>query len=242
MARLLWSMALLTTSALAACGSSNHAPVVYGTAPTAAPTARIYNSPDEIAAERRAAQYAIAAAETPYYGGAPSYGAGVSPALAAKGPAPLTPVDETWREGRFDYDAAPVYLAQAETQTVSPYTEELPGQTTVRPGDTVYAIARRTGASPQAIIALNRMSPPYALSVGETIRVPSSAVPPSRAAAGGPINVAASTRADGAYAVRPGDTLYSISRAAGVPGSALAEANRLRAPYALNVGQPLVIP
>lgn len=242
MARLGWSMALLTTSALAACGSSNHAPVVYGAAPTAAPTARIYNSPDEIAAERRAAQYAIAAAETPYYGAAPTYGAGVSPALASKGPAPLTPVDETWREGRFDYDAAPVYLAQAETQAVNPYTEELPGRVTVRPGDTVYAIARRTGATPQAIIALNRMSPPYALSVGETIRVPSSAVPPSHAAAGGTINASASTRASGVYAVRPGDTLYSISRATGVSVGALAEANRLRAPYALNVGQSLAIP
>lgn len=219
-------LAFLSTGAVAACGSHNHAPVVYGTAPTMQP-ARVYDSPGDYGA----AQYATA----------PTYGAGVTPAVATSRLAPLTPVTETWREGRFDYDASPVYLAQADAAAINPQAEQLPGQVTVRPGDTVYAISRRTGASPQAIIALNRLSPPYALEIGDIVRVPSTAVPPTQALAGARPQQASAPREAG-HVVRPGDTLYSISRATGVPVADLANANRLRAPYALKAGQSLRIP
>lgn len=234
MLRLGWTLALLSTSALAGCGSHQPAPVVYGTAPTA----RFYNSPGDIAAEQASSARAIAASHTPSYGGAPDYGAGVSPAVGAPGAAPLTPVAETWREGRFDYDARPVYLAQAEAPAVSPRAENLPGQVTAVAGDTVYAIARRTGATPQAIIALNSMSPPYALKVGQIVRVPANAVPPSRTA-----NAAAPTAArETAHVVKPGETLYSISRASGLSIGLIAQANQLRPPYALKTGQALRLP
>ncbi|HBS31572.1 MAG TPA: hypothetical protein DEA40_07490 [Parvularcula sp.] len=236
MIRLPLMMTLLATSALAGCGSHNHAPVVFGTAPNAS-TARIYTSPDQIAAERRAAASAQYAAARPTYAAAPVYSDGVSAAVATR-PAPLTPVTETYRETKQSYPAAPVYLAAAETPVDD---VSLPGQVTVLAGDTVYAIARRTGASPQAIIALNRLAPPYTLEIGQTIRVPSNAVPPSQASAPAPTNTVAIIR-DGAHVVRPGDTLYSISRATGAPVDAIARANRLRAPYALSVGETLKIP
>ena len=235
MIRLGWAFALLSTSALAGCGSHNHAPVAYGTAPNAQ-TARIYTSPQQ------------AAQQNPY--SAPSYNSGITPAVGAVGLAPLTPVTETGRQGRGDYAAQPIYLAQADIPPVrqAPIgqpTEELPGQVTVLPGDTVYAIARRTGASPQAIIALNSMKPPYALNLGQSVRVPASAVPPSRALASStpqPLAVSAPARREAAHIVRPGDTLYSISRAAGVTVGELAAANNLRQPYALQVGQQLRVP
>jgi murein DD-endopeptidase MepM/ murein hydrolase activator NlpD len=242
MMKQVWIAALFSTSALAGCGSHNHAPIVYGTAPTAEP-ARVYTSPEQIAAERRAAANAIYASSTP------DYSEGITPAVATSRLAPLTPVVETAREGRFDYDAQPVYLAQAEPIALSPIPDSsagnLPGQVTVQPGDTVYAISRRTGASPQAIIALNSLAPPYALSVGQTIRVPSNSVPPSRsiasAPAAAPIQQPAQ-RAAGSHVVRSGETLYSISRSTGVSVADLAAANRLRAPYSLSVGQALAIP
>jgi len=236
MIRLGWAFALLSTSALAGCGSHNHAPVTYGTAPNAS-TARIYNSPQQ------------AALQNPY--AAPSYNSGITPAVGTAGLAPLTPITETGRQGRSGYAAQPIYLAQAAIAPVSqaPFsqpTEELPGQVTVLPGDSVYAIARRTGASPQAIIALNSLRPPYALSVGQSVRVPASAVPPSRGlayAAPQPLAVSApSARREAAHIVRPGDTLYSISRSAGVSVGELAAANNLRQPYALQVGQTLRVP
>ncbi|MFZ5615745.1 MAG: peptidoglycan DD-metalloendopeptidase family protein [Pseudomonadota bacterium] len=236
MLRLSQMLALMSTSALAACGSHNHAPVVYGTAPYAS-TARIYNSPREIDAERRVAAN---------YASAPVYDSGFSPAVASSRLAPLTPVTETAREGRFRYDAEPVYLAQADAPLVDQPAEQLPGQVTVLPGDTVYAISRRTGASPQSIIALNSLAPPYALSVGQIIRVPASAVPPSHASLEArPMNASAAPSPalrEAAHVVRPGDTLYSISRATGISVAILADANRLRPPYELKIGQSLRIP
>lgn len=235
MSKLVWAFALMSTSALAGCGSHNHAPVVYGTAPNAQPS-RIYSAPGQI----QPAPKTYAAAETTW--SRPTYREGVAPAVASSGMAPLTPVAETSREGRIA--AEPVYLAAA-TPAPSADISDLPGQVTVLPGDTVYAISRRTGASPQSIIALNSLQPPFTLSVGQTIRVPSSAVPPSHAAISQPTaapmrNVSAPR--EGAHIVRSGDTLYSISRSTGIAVGDLARANNLRAPYTLSVGDTLRIP
>ncbi|MEE8294568.1 MAG: M23 family metallopeptidase [Sphingomonadales bacterium] len=94
------------------------------------------------------------------------------------------------------------------------------GSVTVRKGDTVYAIARRTGADPRAIISANNLRPPYVLHPGDTLIL-----------SGGR-----------SYAVKKGDTLYSISRAYGVDLTSLSRANNLRSPYRLAVGQVLKIP
>lgn len=217
---------LLATAAIAACGSSNRAPVVYGTQPYQQGS-RIYNSP----ADYRAASYAAPLSST--YSPALD-GVVLEPAIAT-GPAPLRPVTESWREERGRATLRPTYIAQNDIDPYAP-AAELPGQVTVLPGDTVYAIARRTGATPQAIIALNRMSAPYSLEVGQTIRVPANSVPPSRSAA------AALAPRDGAHVVRAGETLFSISRATGAPVDTIARANSLGAPYSLRVGQTLKIP
>lgn len=253
MARLGWALALLSTSALAGCGSHDHAPVVYGTAPSAG-ASRIYTAPGQYQpapavyganANRQAYQQPAQQAQT--YS-KPTYRSGVTPAVASSGMAPLTPVSETYREGRNSYGSEPVYLAAVEPAPIDSFSadtpSDMPGQVTVLPGDTVYAISRRTGASPQAIIALNSLQPPYTLSVGQSVRVPSNAVPPSRAAATDNTMRAqpVSASREGAHVVRTGDTLYSISRATGVSVSELARANRLRAPYTLEVGQTLLVP
>lgn len=231
MTKLGWALALLSTSALAGCGSHNHAPVVYGTLPNAEP-ARIYNAPGQY----QPARTAYAPQATTY--SQPQYRSGVSPAVASSSAAPLTPVTETWREGRNGYAAQPVYLAQASAPAAAPYVQEMPGQVTVLPGDTVYAISRRTGASPQSIIALNSLQPPFTLSVGQTVRVPASAVPPSHAMISQPV----AAPLEAAHVVRPGETLYSISRSTGTNLGQLAAANNLRAPYTISVGQTLRIP
>jgi murein DD-endopeptidase MepM/ murein hydrolase activator NlpD len=225
---------LLATASLAACGTSHRAPVVYGTQPHQQ-TARIYNSRAEATAPRTVySNYS-----------APAYGASTyTPALdgiviepaVATGPAPLTPVSESWREERGSA-IRPTYIAQNNIDPYEP-AAELPGQVTVQPGDTVYAIARRTGATPQAIISLNRLSPPYGLEIGQIVRVPANSVPPSRAAAAAP----AAPPRETAHVVRSGDTLYSISRATGASVDAIAQANSLGRPYSLRVGQTLKIP
>ena len=47
---------------------------------------------------------------------------------------------------------------------------------------------------------------------------------------------------DALYAVRPGDTLFGLSRRFGVPVADLAAANAMSAPYSLSLGQRLIVP
>src|SRR3990167_632829 len=100
MVKLGWALALMSTSALAGCGSHNHAPVYYGAAPSAPPS-RIYTAPGQY----QPVQTAYSSPATTY--AQPTYRAGVTPAVATSGPAPLTPVTETYREGRTSYPTQP---------------------------------------------------------------------------------------------------------------------------------------
>ncbi len=227
----------LTASAIAGCGaSSNSAPIVYGTAPTA--SARIYNSPADVylapgrtAAEvQREEQYEPQPRRieaTPY-----SRPAALTPVTSA----PLT---------RTVYSEQtpprPTYVAET-TPTASPaapWSDAAPRLMTVRAGDTVYAISRRTGASPNAIISENRLAPPYSLRVGQTLRIPAAGEKVvNRISQSAPAPKATFAT----HTIKPGDTLYSISRATGVSVSKIAQVNRLRAPYTLSVGDTLRVP
>jgi murein DD-endopeptidase MepM/ murein hydrolase activator NlpD len=91
---------------------------------------------------------------------------------------------------------------------------------TVQQGDTVYAIARRYGVNAREIIELNGLQPPYALKVGQKLRIP-----------GGDH-----------HSVIPGDTLYSISRRYSVDIPRLMTANGIDDSHGIVIGQILVIP
>ena len=154
-----------------------------------------------------------------------------------------------------------------------------PLSVTVEPGDTVYGLARRHGASPTDIIEANGLAAPYALSLGQTLLIPHAEAASAPASSGDAIaaavvapepaapapkaehlvrdiervadaresgdaapSAAGDGKLDAIYAVRKGDTLYSLSRRFEVPVGALAEANGLAAPYALSLGQSIVVP
>lgn len=214
--RALAILALTSAGMVTACGSDlPPAPVSLGAPPAAygqPAAASVYSSP--------------AHSQRPYYQPATYRPALSNSEIEMGAPAPLF---QTGSEGTAG--SAP-----------SAREEALPGQVTVLAGDTVYAISRRTGASPRAIIALNRLDPPYTLHVGETIRVPGNAVPPSGAERIKATNASAAITPEGLHVVGPGDTLYSISRNTGVSVDAIARANRLRPPFGLQVGQTLRIP
>ena len=65
----------------------------------------------------------------------------------------------------------------------------------VKPGDTIYAIARRYGMSPGKIITDNGLTNPGNLVIGQTLVLMTDTIP---------------------HTVKKGDTLYSIARANGV--------------------------
>ena len=72
----------------------------------------------------------------------------------------------------------------------------------------------------KALIEANRLSPPYALRVGQRLAIP---------------------RGDG-HVVARGDTIYSIANAYGADPYEMARANRIAPPYRLTVGDRLYVP
>lgn len=98
--------------------------------------------------------------------------------------------------------------------------QSAPASVVIRPGDTVYGIARRYGLSTQAVIDANRLQPPYTVRPGQVLRLPGTT----------------------GHAVRRGDSLYAISRRYDVTVADLARLNGLRPPYTIYVGQHLILP
>lgn len=100
----------------------------------------------------------------------------------------------------------------------------------VQPGDTVFGIARKFGVEAQALLALNQIPNPNALSVGQELRVPGQ--PPAGTQTGeGYVHVVAA-----------GETLFGIAQKYGVPLDQLAQVNQITNPSSLRVGQRLLIP
>ena len=92
----------------------------------------------------------------------------------------------------------------------------------VKSGDSIYSIARQYGVTPESITAMNQLTNPGQLVVGQSIVIP---------------------QGQRVYTVNPGDTLYSIARQFGVTYESLLGENPDIGPDArIYPGQVLVIP
>ncbi len=108
-----------------------------------------------------------------------------------------------------------------EARPVSPTAPILsPRDVIVRAGDTLSAIAERTGASIAAIARRNMLAPHYALRAGQRLIVPGGRY----------------------HRVEAGQTGIAIARAYKVPWSEVVAANDLREPFVLVTGQRVLIP
>ncbi len=94
---------------------------------------------------------------------------------------------------------------------------------TVRPGDSLWLIARQYGTTPEAIKSLNGLTSDL-IDVGQVLRIPT-------AQSGGAAE----------YTVRPGDTLWVIARRFGTTVEAIKNLNGLTSDL-LSIGQVLRIP
>lgn len=90
----------------------------------------------------------------------------------------------------------------------------------VEAGDTLGRIAEKTGAGAEAIAYENDMGPPFAVRVGQTLKIPAGRW----------------------HRVRAGETGIAIARAYGVEWSRVVSANHLVEPYILRTGQRLRLP
>ncbi|MDJ0951216.1 MAG: M23 family metallopeptidase [Alphaproteobacteria bacterium] len=96
----------------------------------------------------------------------------------------------------------------------------VPATVKVQSGDTVYGIARRYGLPVRDIIAVNALSPPFVINVGQTLVLPRARY----------------------HEVERGDTVYQIARRYGIQQSELIRKNEIQPPYTIRVGQRLRLP
>lgn len=95
---------------------------------------------------------------------------------------------------------------------------------TVRPGNTLFAIAQLYGTTAMDIARYNGIVYPYTIYPGQKIRIPVEEV-----------------TAPQFYFVRPGDTLWSIANRYGLDVNSLMAINRLENPNVIYPGQRLTL-
>jgi cell wall-associated NlpC family hydrolase len=101
---------------------------------------------------------------------------------------------------------------------------------TVKPGESLYGIARAFGSSVAELQRLNKLETP-AVKVGQVIVVPESAIARPNVRASAPVS----------HQVQAGETLYAIARKYAVDVETLQRLNKLESPV-VRVGQVLLIP
>ncbi len=104
---------------------------------------------------------------------------------------------------------------------------------TVKAGDTLAAIAQRSGTTVAALAAANHISNPNVIFVGQVLTVGGAA------SSSVPVPVNASSIPNGSYTVKAGDTLAAIAQRSGTTVAALAAANHISNPNVIVVGQVL---
>jgi LysM repeat protein len=104
-------------------------------------------------------------------------------------------------------------------------------QIVVEDGQSISRIAVRYRVPKAAIIAANRLEPPYKIKIGQRLVIPGSSDPaPVRASEARQI------------VVEEGQSISRIAAKYRAPEAAIIEANHLTPPYKLKVGQRLVMP
>ncbi|QOR48519.1 LysM peptidoglycan-binding domain-containing protein [Trueperella pecoris] len=117
----------------------------------------------------------------------------------------------------------------------------------VKPGDTVSAIALRSGTTIDAVVKANKLRSAHLIYPGQLLRIPSAVSAPAptaptpAAAAPAPAATPAPSAAPEVYVVKPGDTLGRIARAYKTTVAKLAADNAIANPNRISVGQRLTV-
>lgn len=141
--------------------------------------------------------------------------------------------------------ATRVWIAGLDARPTPASGEE---RVTIRPGDSLSAIARRHGTDVATLRALNGLRSDF-LRAGATLMVPgnrASSAPATRAVADArrqPSSTATGRdKRSATHVVRAGDTLWSLARAYRVTLQSLVASNKLTPKSVLRIGQRLRIP
>ena len=112
----------------------------------------------------------------------------------------------------------------------------------VSSGDTLSSIARQYQVGVDRLVAENRITNPNALRIGQEVFIPGRKGAPAVNPGSGSRGSSSPAASGGSHTVVRGETLYSIGRRYGVSADAIVQANGMRNPNALRVGQRLAIP
>jgi lysozyme len=112
----------------------------------------------------------------------------------------------------------------------------------VRRGDSLSLIAQRNNTTVSDLAQLNNITNPNLIYAGQRLVVASANLPPVPTAIVIPTLPQTATNVPRRYRVAPGDTLLGIASRFRVTIAALLQANRIRNPNLIYIGQVLTIP
>jgi murein DD-endopeptidase MepM/ murein hydrolase activator NlpD len=135
--------------------------------------------------------------------------------------------------------AAALLPLSSPVLAASPATET---EHVVATGETLNGIANRAGISSKTLIEANGLKAPFALRTGQKLKIPRAARAAATRASAKPSAPATAAQRESVHVVAEGETLMGIANRAKVPRVLIAEANGLAPPYAVKVGQKLLIP
>jgi len=95
---------------------------------------------------------------------------------------------------------------------------------TVMPGNTLWGIANLFGTTTEEIIDINDLKEPELIYPGQILKIPAGSPQPPRY-----------------YAVRPGDTLYTIANRYNLDIGSIVKLNNLATPNVIYPGQILML-
>ncbi len=163
--------------------------------------------------------------------------------------------------------AAP--LARVETTSLAPPPAEPYGmakRVTIEQGDTLYSVSRRYNVSVDEIAASNNLAKPYNVRVGQSLIIPAPGVPQTawnkpdykpgtsarrvtsiaknsgQSLPRNPVFSGKRSHVAGIHTVKSGETLYGISRGAGLKPQDVMRYNNIAPGQVIRVGQRLKIP
>ncbi|HEX3032331.1 MAG TPA: LysM peptidoglycan-binding domain-containing protein [Bacillota bacterium] len=154
-------------------------------------------------------------------------------------PEPTTTTPEPTTTTPEPTTTTPMPTTTPEPTTTTPMpTTTLPPNTfvyIVRPGDTLYKIAKRFNTTVSTLVALNGITNPDVLSIGQPLIVP---IPPTSTA----MPTTSLPPNTFIYIVKPGDSLYKIAHEFGTTVDMLVMLNGISNPNVLAIGQMLLVP